>query len=322
MEFKRIKCPHCGKEVPVPPDTESLMCIFCFNSIEIGGKTISDKSSEDGAKNGRIYSGDALPQVSLTPSDETKEETLTAVPSWPSNVQSSASLQQSADNVGKRAETKNETPLHIVAKIVCVALSIIVFNTMNHKGDNSRNATNTSQTTFNLGIPQPKENSGTSFSENDVRAQSSAKKNNSASTRSVQMPSQTSSLHVSLGGICIGYNKNEVYSVLGKERAITDPSKSGHLRYQYPNMEVVITNGIVTGFISKNASVQTERGIHEGSTLQEVVRAYGKDYSKLDFEGSTLYEYKMKSVNGKDCLQRFAIKNGRVDYVSCRVLDK
>ena len=142
------------------------------------------------------------------------------------------------------------------------------------------------------------------------------------SSYTARSTSQPSSARVSLGGICIGYGKSKVYSLLGKEQSITDPTKSGHLRYQYPNLEVVITNNVVTGFVSKNAKVETELGIHEGSTLQEVVRAYGNDYSKFDYEGSTFYEYEMKAMNGRKCLQRFAIKNGRVDYVSCRVLDE
>ena len=143
-----------------------------------------------------------------------------------------------------------------------------------------------------------------------ARQQTSPKKQN-----------QSPSLQVSLNGICVGYDTNKVRALLGKEQKITDPYKSGHLRYQYPNLEVIITNGVVTACISKNAMAKTERGIHEGSTLQEVLAAYGNDYSKFDYDGATLYEYKMKSIQGKNCLQRFAIKNGRVDYVSCRVVD-
>ena len=140
-------------------------------------------------------------------------------------------------------------------------------------------------------------------------------------TNTQARPAPTSTERLSLGGIAIGYDLKKVRSLLGKEKEITDPYKSGHLRYQYPDLEVVITNGVVTGFISKNARVKTERGIHEGSSLEEVFQKYGRDYSKFNYEDSTMYEYKMKSINGKDCLQRFAIKNGKVDYVSCRVLE-
>lgn len=51
------------------------------------------------------------------------------------------------------------------------------------------------------------------------------------------------------------------------------------------------------------------------------MNAYGEPYAKSDFEGLTLYEYKMRSLDYNECLMRFAVKNGRVDYISARVLD-
>lgn len=126
---------------------------------------------------------------------------------------------------------------------------------------------------------------------------------------------------LSLGDISIGFSKERVYTLIGLENQITDSEFSGHLRYQYPDMEVVITRNVVTAFISKTARVSTSRGIHQGSSLRDVINAYGEGYSSFEFDGSTLYEYPFTSTDGKNCLLRFAIKNGIVDYISGRVIN-
>ena len=126
---------------------------------------------------------------------------------------------------------------------------------------------------------------------------------------------------LSLGDISIGFSKEQVYNLIGLESKITDPEFSGHLRYQYPDMEVVITRNVVTAFISKTPRVNTTRGIHQGSSIKDVINAYGKGYSSFEYDGSTLYEYPFTSTNGRSCLLRFAIKNGVVDYISGRVID-
>lgn len=135
-----------------------------------------------------------------------------------------------------------------------------------------------------------------------------------------QRDNATSSMpsDLGLGGICIGYDKAEVYRLIGKENEITNPDRSGNLRYQYPDMEVVVTNGVVSAFVSKNSSVQTKRGIHQGSTIQDVRKAYGNDYLESTYDGMTLVEYKMTSLDNRECLLRFAIKNDRVEYISAR----
>lgn len=123
-----------------------------------------------------------------------------------------------------------------------------------------------------------------------------------------------------LGGICIGDRKKDVQALYGKEQKITDPYKNGHLHYFYSDIEVVIANGIVTGFVSNSPQVRTKRGIHEGSTLQDVLQAYGDSTSKFTYGDEIMYEYPFKSIDNKNCLLRFAIKNGRVDYISARTL--
>lgn len=133
---------------------------------------------------------------------------------------------------------------------------------------------------------------------------------------------KVNSSDLSLGKISIDSSKEQVYALLGLENQITDPEFTGHLHYQYPNMEVVITRDVVTAFVSKTAQVTTSRGIHQGSALRDVITAYGENYSSFEYEGSILYEYPFISTNGKNCLLRFAVKGGIVDYISGRVTDK
>ena len=126
---------------------------------------------------------------------------------------------------------------------------------------------------------------------------------------------------LSLGNICIGFSKERVFELIGLESQITDPEFSGHLRYQYPDMEVIITHNVVTAFVSKTAKVNTARGIHQGSSFQDMINAYGKNYNSFYYDGSVLYEYPFTSTDGKSCLLRFAIKNDIVDYISGRAVD-
>lgn len=124
---------------------------------------------------------------------------------------------------------------------------------------------------------------------------------------------------IALGKIPIGLPKEEVYRRIGREREITDPNKNHYYRYQYKDMEVVITNGVVTGFVSKTPEVSTTRGIHQGSSLQDVLNAYGDSSLKFSHEDMMLYEYRFSSIDHRNCLLRFAIKNDQVDYISGRI---
>lgn len=132
---------------------------------------------------------------------------------------------------------------------------------------------------------------------------------------------QSSSVEMSLGGIAIGDTKNRVYSMLGRESRISYEGSYSDPRYQYPNMEVVMSGNIVTAFVSKNAMAKTGRGIGEGNSVQDVLAAYGKADMIMEYDGYLLYEYRFTSANGRNCLLRFAMKNGTVSYISGRVAE-
>lgn len=130
----------------------------------------------------------------------------------------------------------------------------------------------------------------------------------------------TSNTDLILGKIFIGQPESDVLTIMGNPMKVTDPDNTGHLRYKYSDMVVVIANGVVTGFVSDTAAVSTKRGVKQGDRLDKVTREYGKPYAKSDYDGTTLYEYKFTSDLQQDCLLRFAIRNGSVDYISARVL--
>ena len=123
-----------------------------------------------------------------------------------------------------------------------------------------------------------------------------------------------------LGKIYIGQSQSDALQIMGEPIKVSDPDNNGHKRYKYSDMVVVITGGVVTGFVSDTAAVSTKRGVKQGDALDKVVKEYGKPYAKSDYDGTTLYEYKFTSDRGQDCLLRFAMKNGVVDYISGRVL--
>ncbi|MBR2214671.1 MAG: hypothetical protein IJ849_02795 [Selenomonadaceae bacterium] len=126
----------------------------------------------------------------------------------------------------------------------------------------------------------------------------------------------------SLGGLDIGDSEQDVHDWLGKELEITDPQNSGHRHYNYPDMEVVITNGRVTGFVSRTDKVYTKQGIHQGSSWQEVRNIYGTTpFAESEYDGAVLKEY-LYEIDGKEYLLRFAIKQGVVEYISGRMYER
>ena len=130
----------------------------------------------------------------------------------------------------------------------------------------------------------------------------------------------SSNTELILGKIYIGQSKADALQIMGAPIKVSDPNNNGHKRYKYSDMEVVITGDVVTGFVSDTAAVSTKRGVKQGDALDKVMKEYGKPYSKSDYDGTTLYEYKFTSDLGQDCLLRFAMKNGVVDYISGRIL--
>ena len=66
--------------------------------------------------------------------------------------------------------------------------------------------------------------------------------------------------------------------------------------------------------------MKTPRGIHSGSTAQEVFDTYGTNFVNQRYEDLILYEYKVFSREGNPCWLRCAVRQSDniVDYISMR----
>lgn len=129
-----------------------------------------------------------------------------------------------------------------------------------------------------------------------------------------------SSGDLSLGGLTLGSSIDNMHSVLGQENSSTVDSEN-YTRYKYDDIEVVTNNGVVNGLVSYSDKVKTEKGLHQGSSLQDVLKEYGKDYVITELEGMALYEYPYEPNKDNGVVMRFAVINNVVDYISLRTVD-
>jgi len=139
-------------------------------------------------------------------------------------------------------------------------------------------------------------------------------------TTEKKQPEMSSEL--SLGGLDLGITLDEMHNRLGQE----DSSKQegNYMYYFYDGLKVGSVDNKLTSLVSDNDKVETKRGIHQGSTFDEVVNAYGDSYNKMAYDGKQLYEYTFDSIDGKTGILRFAISpdTNRVAYISVRIPDK
>ncbi len=146
-------------------------------------------------------------------------------------------------------------------------------------------------------------------------------KNSSATTTTIKTVSHPVS-NATLGNVKLGYSLAEAESSLGSPSKKTVKEK-GKLRYEYPLMDVAYDYGALVGMAADDASVSTPKGIHAGSSLQEVLNKYGSDYMLSTYDNLDLYEYKFSDENKRPYLLRFAIRQdtGNVKYISIRYVD-
>lgn len=133
---------------------------------------------------------------------------------------------------------------------------------------------------------------------------------------------KTADSDLALGPVFVGETWSDVQRDLGQPNSnSTEPPN--YTRYKYDDMEVIVENknNTVQALVSKNSSVSTKRGIHQGDSLTDVFNAYGTDYKKSDYGEQTYYEYEYKTKDGSPALLRFAINNNdKVDYISIRTI--
>ena len=132
-----------------------------------------------------------------------------------------------------------------------------------------------------------------------------------------EVPSVDSDL--SLGGLELGYSIDQMHEILGKETSIDE--KGIYKFYNYSDIQVGIKDGKIDALVSNSSAVATKRGIHQGSSLEDVFNKYGDNYNKMDYDDLVLYEYTFAANNDKNGILRFAISksNNQVSYISVRI---
>ncbi len=128
---------------------------------------------------------------------------------------------------------------------------------------------------------------------------------------------------LSLGTLTMDDRAEKVKEELGNPDSVTTDSDGGK-RLKYDDAEVVVFNGKISALVSASPALYTARGIHEGSSAQEVFDRYGTDYQKSSYDKQTLYEYSITSADGHPSLLRFAVNNsdGKVAYISERLVQR
>lgn len=124
---------------------------------------------------------------------------------------------------------------------------------------------------------------------------------------------------LSLGKLKLGDSAEVMRKIFGREDRITPSKTPGHSHYEYKNIVVTFDDREIVGIVSYSDELQTERGIHQGSALAEVIAAYGQRAAVYEDDGLTLYEYPYESANGNLAVMRFAVKNNCVEYISLRL---
>lgn len=134
---------------------------------------------------------------------------------------------------------------------------------------------------------------------------------------------KTADSELSLNGVYLDQSWDEARSGLGRELSTSD-SKDGAVHHKFTDMDVVVKDDKVIMLTSSSPAAQSKRGIHQGSSLDDVVNAYGDDYQASEYGAQIHYEYTFKTDDGKQGILRFAVsKNSQtVEYISVRLADE
>lgn len=136
-------------------------------------------------------------------------------------------------------------------------------------------------------------------------------------------PVKTADSELSLNGVYLGQSWDEAKDNLGRELSTSD-SKDGAVHHKFTDMDVVVKDNKVIMLTSLSPVARSKRGIHQGSSFDDVVNAYGDDYQASEYGAQIHYEYTFKTDDGKPGILRFAVsKNSQsVEYISVRLADE
>ena len=132
-------------------------------------------------------------------------------------------------------------------------------------------------------------------------------------------PAREMQSDLSLGSLDLDMSIDDVRKTLGQET--TSEQRGMYNFLLYDDVEVGTYKNSVRTLVSNSPAAQTKRGIHEGSSLADMQKAYGTDCTTMDYDDLTLYEYSFQSMKGSAGLLRFAVKKSdhTVKYISIRI---
>ena len=132
----------------------------------------------------------------------------------------------------------------------------------------------------------------------------------------------TAKKEAALGPVALGDKFQDIKSLLGSERGI-EKRESGVVSHMFTDINVIVSNGIVTALESNTEKFKTGKGAHQGSTLDEVLKAYGESNLKSSYGGLILYEYDIEGEGNLNKRLRFAVNpENKVEYISIREVAK
>lgn len=112
---------------------------------------------------------------------------------------------------------------------------------------------------------------------------------------------------LSLGGAELGMDVDSMRKVLGTENTTKD--SNGGTMYDYDTITVFVKNNKIMAIHSVDSHVKTKRGIHARASYDDMIQAYGNDYTETEgSEDRTVYMYSFTENNKKGALF-FYIKN-------------
>lgn len=304
----KITCPECNALV----DSNLRFCPFCGAKISDGENDVDDVTSEE--KETQVVTNNPEAPVPGDKSFETSE-VVSENTANNSETLSHNSFAQTAGHSGNQDNYQETRQSNQQNNVMDVAASKVPFWKKLTKNQRIGIIASVVGICILAGVV-------IGISSNKKNIANTSKPNVSQSYQSNSKQKKHSDSELSLDSVFIGENWSDVQRDLGQPNS-SSQEPPNYTRHKYDDMEVVVENknNTVQALVSENSSVSTKRGIHQGDSLSDVLKAYGTDYKKSDYGEQTYYEYGYKTKDGSPALLRFAINsNDKVDYISIRTI--
>ncbi|MBR3721869.1 MAG: hypothetical protein IKN12_03810 [Selenomonadaceae bacterium] len=160
--------------------------------------------------------------------------------------------------------------------------------------------------------PSPKETAKTTNVTSTVTSNVTPKIDLNAVAKQPKQSSETS-----LDGIEIGMKATEMITLKGGANSQGEWLFPGYAIYDYGNLSAVVKDNKVCAIFTKAPAITTKKGVHTGSSAEEVKKAYGS--TKASYFNNQLYEF--SSIDNQKCYVGFEVSNNAVSNVRVAVKD-